>query len=182
MVDMPIIEKYSKGSKFFHWLTALLIILMLGYGFFLGDTPEQWQSLAYMLHKSFGLTILILIVLRLGWLLYSGKPPLPLTVPAWQRYFAHTVQYSLYFLIILMALCGWIMSVADNYIPSFFGLFNVHFPGVGPDKDLGALMFSAHQTIAWILIALIALHVAGALKHHLIDKDNVLRRMLPGDK
>lgn len=182
MIDKLVIERYSKGSKFFHWLIALLIIAMLGYSFFLGDTPEQWKSLAYMLHKSIGLSILVLMILRLGWLFYSGKPTLPLTVPAWQRYLAHAVQYGLYFFVIVMALCGWIMSVAANRIPSFFGLFNVSLPGVGPDKQLSSLMFNTHQLIAWILIALIALHGAGALKHYFINKDNVLRRMLPWGK
>lgn len=79
-----------------------------------------------------------------------------------------------------MPLSGWIMSVAANRIPSYFTLFKVPFPGVVPNEAVAELMEQVHNTIAWIIIVLLVIHTAGAIKHHFIDKDDVLRRMLPG--
>ncbi|WP_019216809.1 cytochrome b [Legionella tunisiensis] len=79
-----------------------------------------------------------------------------------------------------MPLSGWIMSVAANRIPSYFTMFSVPFPGIAPSEALADLMVQVHNTIAWIIIVLLVLHVAGAVKHHFIDKDEVLRRILPG--
>ena len=79
-----------------------------------------------------------------------------------------------------MPLSGWIMSVAADKIPRYFGLFSVPFPGIAPNKSLADTMSESHEIIAWIIIGFIVLHVAGALKHHFIDKDHVLKSMLPG--
>lgn len=171
------VSSYSGGSKFFHWLIAVIVILMVTGSFFLDTLPEQYISTAFMYHKSMGITILFLMIMRLIWLAYTGKPPLPATVPAWQRIAAHFVQYALYFFVILMPLCGWIMSVAADKAPYYFGLFQLSLPGIEPNKALSSLMKQAHNTIAWIIIMLIALHIAGALKHRFIDKDRVFQRM-----
>ncbi|KTD20282.1 cybB cytochrome b-561 transmembrane protein [Legionella lansingensis] len=178
MSSHPIVS-YSKGIKFIHWLVAVLVIVMLSFGFFLDDVPKQYQGTAYMMHKSTGLTILCLMVLRLIWVAYKGKPPLPEAVPRWEKFLTHFVQYSFYVFLILMPLTGWIMSVAADRVPSYFGLFNVPFPGVTPNEELSDIMNQAHKTIAWVLIILLSLHVAGALKHHFINKDDILLRMWP---
>lgn len=170
---------YSKGSKFFHWLIAIIVISMLSGSFFLESLPDQYQPSAFMIHKSFGLTVLFLVLVRLFWIQYTGKPALPKTVPMWQKILARTVQYSLYVFLICMPLCGWVMSVAGNRVPSYFGLFPMPLP-IKANEALSKFMNQSHKTIAWILIALITLHIAGAIKHHFIDKDNVLKRMLPG--
>jgi len=176
------ILNYSSLTKFFHWFIATLVVLMLSGSFFLEDVPEQFAGTAYMIHKSLGLTVLTLMVLRLLWILHAGRPSLPNTVPKWQRLLSRTVQYSLYLFLILMPLSGWIMSMAANRVPSFFGLFNVPFPGIAPNEDFSKVMVDVHETIAWILIFLLILHVSGAIKHHFIDKDDVLRQMLPRRK
>ncbi|CDZ78255.1 hypothetical protein BN59_02565 [Legionella massiliensis] len=173
------VQHYSKGSKFLHWLIAVVVIIMLCGSYFLDDLPEQYIGTAFMFHKSIGITILFLMLLRLIWILYAGKPDLPQSVPAWQRSLSKLVQYALYFFVILMPLCGWIMSTAANKAPYFFNMFRFPLPVVPFDKNLAGLMKNAHNTIAWILIALVVLHIAGVLKHHFIDKDNILRRMLP---
>ena len=175
-------NSYSSGSKFFHWLIALIVILMLVGSFFLEDLPKEYIGSAFMMHKSFGITVLFLMLLRLFWLGISGKVPLPATVPRWERVVSHFVQYALYLFLILMPLSGWIMSVAANKIPYYFGLFHFSLPGIEPSKDLAVLMKQTHNIMAWIIIALVVLHIAGAIKHHFIDKDEVLRRMLPGHK
>ena len=171
--------QYSSGSKLLHWLIAVIVIVMLSGSFFLEDLPETIKSTAIMLHKSFGLTILGLMVLRLVWIIRSGKPALPSAVPRWERYLSHAIQHSLYLLLFLMPVCGWIMSVAAAHTPTYFGLFEVPFPGIVANKALSNWMFSAHETIAWIIIGLLVLHVAGALKHLFIDKDNVFQKMWP---
>lgn len=171
---------YSSGSKWLHWIVALILILMLAGSFFLDDVPKSVQSTAYMLHKSFGLTVLALMILRLIWIIRTGKPPLPATVPAWQRVAAHAVQYALYFFVILMPLVGWVMSVAAGRPPVFFGLLTLPLPGIDVNKGLAHILEECHEVIAWIIIALLVLHVAGAFKHYVIDKDGVAQRMWPG--
>ena len=176
---MKRVHAYSGGSKVFHWLIAFIVISMLSGSFFLDDLPKQYQSNAFMIHKSLGLTVLFLMIARFLWIQLYGKPALPTTVPRWQKIVSRIVQYSLYLFLITMAMCGWIMSVAAERVPSYFGLFSLTLP-IEPNKALAKLMDQSHKTIAWVLIILITLHVAGAIKHHFIDKDNVLKRMLPG--
>lgn len=168
---------YTPVSKFFHWSVALIVICLLGGSFFLDDVPEQYKPIAYMIHKSLGLTVLCLMIIRIIWL--QRKPRLPVTVPLWQKLLSRTIHYSLYILLLLMPLSGWIMSVAANKTPTYFGLFRVPLP-INPDIHLAKLMNQSHFIIAWILIALIVLHILGALKHYFVDKDKVLQRMLPG--
>ncbi len=170
---------YSSGTKFFHWFVAFIVIGMLAVSFFLDDLSAQYKPLAYLLHKSFGLTVLFTMIVRLIWISYTGKPELPTTIPLWEKRLSRFVQYSLYLFVILLPLCGWIMSVAADRPPYYFGLFHLSFPGISPNKELASLMLQAHRTIAWVVIGLLILHVAGALKHHFIDKDSVLLSMLP---
>ena len=173
------VQQYSKGFKYLHWLVALLVLCMLGFGFLLGYLPGSIKPDAYMIHKSIGLTLLALMLIRLLWILYSGKPALPEYVSRWECFLARAVQHSLYLGLIAMPLCGWVMATASNKIPVYFGWFRVPFPGILPDKVLAHWMSEAHYVIAFILLGLIALHIAGALKHRFIDKDDVLNRMMP---
>ncbi len=174
------VTRYSAVLKFFHWLIAFVVIAMLSGSFFLDDLPEQYQSGAYMAHKSLGLTVLFLMIARFLWVQYSGKPELPATVSMFEKVVSRVVQYSFYLFLIAMPICGWVMSVAANRVPSYFGLFRMPLP-IATNKILANIMDQAHKTIAWILIVLIILHIAGAMKHHFIDKDTVLKRMLPGE-
>ena len=172
------VDSYSTGSKGLHWIVAILVLMMLSFGFFLDDLPEQFQSTAFMMHKSIGLTIFFLMLARLFWIVHTGKPELPFSVPRWERIFSQIIQVSMYVCLIAMPLAGWVKSVAEERIPTFFGLFPMPLYGIPVDKTLSKWMGSAHEIIAYILIALITFHIAGALKHHFIDKDKVMRRML----
>lgn len=174
------VASYSAGSKLLHWLVAVIVITMLSLSFFLEDLPKASQPTGYMIHKSFGLTVLCLMLLRLVWIIHKGKPALPASVPRWEVIMTHIVQHSFYVLLLAMPICGWIMSVAAGRIPTFFGLFNVPLP-IAENKPLAKIMDLSHKTIAWILIVLIVLHVAGVIKHYFFDRDRVLHRMLPGD-
>lgn len=173
-----VVLEYSKGSKFFHWLIAITLIGMLAGSFFLEDLPESYISTAFMFHKSIGITILCLMLIRLFWIMYSGRPELPPSTPLWEVFLSKFVQYSLYVFVIIQPLVGWIMSVAADRIPSYFGLFALPFPGISPNKDLAKVLNITHTRVAWIIIFLVVLHIAGALKHHFINKDAVLRRMM----
>lgn len=150
---------------------------MLAGSFFLENLPKQYIGSAFMLHKSFGITVFFLMICRLIWIAYTGKPPLPASLPRWQRLLSHWVQYALYLFVILMPLSGWIMSTAANKSPYFFTLLQLPFPGISPNEHLASLMKEVHNTLAWIIIVLLVLHIAGAIKHQFIDKDNLMRRM-----
>lgn len=172
------VRRYSPIIKFLHWLIALAVIVMLIIGFLLDDIPDEYAGTVYMLHKSTGITILFLMIIRFIILHAQGKPPLPESVKWWERTLSKFVQNTFYVLLLIMPLSGWIMSVASDHVPVYFGLFKAPLPWISPDKSLAEIMESSHGIIAWVLIVFILLHIAGALKHHFIDKDNIFRRML----
>lgn len=172
-------DVYSPLSKTLHWLIAAIVIPMVLGSFFLEDLSKPIKGTAVMLHKSFGLTVLALMIIRLIHIHIVKRPDLPASVATWERVLSRIVQYSLYLFLIAMPLCGWAMSTAAGHNPVFFGLVTLPFPGISPDEAWSDFLFQAHRTIAFIIIGLLCLHIAGALKHHFLDKDLVLRRMLP---
>ena len=176
------VSNYSSMMKLLHWTVAVLVIIMLAVSFFLGDLPKSYKPTAFMLHKSTGILILALMLWRLFVALTSERPKLPESVSKWEDYLSRLVQIGFYFFLIIMPLSGWIMSVAANKVPSFYGLFNLSLPGIPQSKALSKFMVETHEVIAWVLISLLVLHVLGAIKHHFIDKDGVLKSMLPFHK
>ncbi len=179
MVKAKKVKAYSAGSKLLHWIIASVILMMLSGSFFLEDLNIYIKPLAIMLHKSFGITVLALMIVRLYWLHHSGRPALPASVPLWEVIVSHTIQYTMYGLLIAMPLVGWVMSVLSNHTPTFFGLFDLPIPGLTPNSALADQFFLAHQIIAFMLIGLISLHILAAVKHAVVDKDKILQRMLP---
>ena len=179
--------RYGAVGQTLHWVIVALIITQ----YVLASLAEeagaakaahpaaalvQFQWLAR--HKSFGLTIFALAIVRLLWRWFSPPPALPVTMPHWQVVAAKLSHYAFYVLLFAMPLSGLVMSAASNYPVSYFGLFTL--PDlVAPDEGLKHLMETVHETMFWILVALASLHVAAALKHHFVDHDDVLRRMLP---
>lgn len=174
-----VMNTYSSTSKFLHWTIAILVIGML-FTFFKGYLSKESLSAVFMIHKSVGLIILLLASLRILIILHRGRPPLPASMPRWEYYLSRFIQNSFYILLILMPLSGWIMSVAKNRAPQFFNLFTVPFPGIPQSDSLAAFMAEIHELLAWLLLCFLCVHIAGALKHHYIDKDEILKRMLPG--
>lgn len=172
-------ERYAWSLICLHWVVAVLVIPLVSLSFFLEDLPRTFRPTAIMLHKSFGLTLLILMVMRLGCLYKYGRPALPVNMPRWEMLFARLVQIGLYGALIAMSMIGWIMSMLANHTPMWFGVVALPLPGVAPNATWADIFFQIHQTIAWILIVLIGLHVAGALKHVIIDRDKVMESMLP---
>jgi cytochrome b561 len=176
-------ERYTNVAVFLHWTMALLIIGMIGVGLTMGSYPIAYKFVAYNLHKSFGLTILALSFFRLYWRLTHRAPALPGGMRPWERLAAHASHFGFYLLMIGMPLSGWIMVSADAKFPTvFFSLFEVpQFPlPVAYDTKATHEQFEwLHYWLAMGTLGLLALHVGAALKHHFINRDTVLRRMLP---
>lgn len=179
MIWRNTMTRYGAVAQGFHWLVALLVIALLAVGLYMtGLKPGPDMFKIYAFHKSVGITVLVFAVLRLVWRLSNPHPQALPTHQQWEKFLAKLVHVFLYFAIIGMPLSGWIMSSAKGFPVSVFGWFTL--PDlVGPSKDIGKLANEFHELIAYALIAAIVLHVAGAMKHHIIDKDSTLRRMLP---
>lgn len=179
--------RYGTVAMTLHWLIALAIIGMLIVGKYMHELedadPAKFEL--YQLHKSTGITILALSVLRLLWRLVNKVPPLPATMPAWQRFGAHASHFLLYFLMVAIPLSGWAMvSASPLGIPTiWFGLFQVpHLPGLQgfeDQHDAEEAFEEIHEWLGNVMILLAVVHVVAALKHHFWDRDNVLTRMLP---
>ncbi len=173
-------ERYGAVTQGFHWIVAILVICLLAVGLYmvrLDPLPSTFKI--YALHKSVGITVLTLAVLRLVWKISNTAPRSLPTHQQWERFLAKLTHLFFYFAIIGMPLSGWIMSSAKNFPVSVFGWFTL--PNlVGPSEEIGKLAAQFHQWTAYALIAAIILHFAGAMKHHIIDKDGTLRRMVPG--
>ncbi|MGH8265617.1 MAG: cytochrome b [Steroidobacteraceae bacterium] len=179
---MPIrnsIDRYGAVAQTLHWLIVALVLVQVTTALLAHDMPFGPHKAAMLgRHKSFGMTILMLMMLRLLWRLANPAPQLPVTLKSYERGLAHASHYLLYILLFAMPLSGWVMSVAKNYPVSWFHLFTWPNP-VAPDKELAVSMEEVHETLAWILGGAATIHILAALRHHFVLKDNVLRRMLP---
>lgn len=173
---------YTRTAIGLHWLVALGIIGTFGLGFYMADLPLSPDKLKlYSWHKWAGVTLFLLAVLRLGWRISHRTPPLPAGTPAWQVLVAHVTHWALYFLMLAIPVSGWLMSSAQGFPVVWFGI--VPLPDlVGRDKALGELFLQMHVIMNYTLLALVVLHAAAALKHHFIDRDDILRRMLPSGR
>jgi cytochrome b561 len=173
-------DRYGAVAQLFHWVIVALIITQFVLINQAEALPRGVQQIAVIArHKSFGMTILMLATLRLLWRFAAGgAPALPDETPGWQRLGARLSHVVLYGLLFAMPLSGWLMSSARNFPVSWFGVFT--FPDlVGPNRKLFDAMHETHELLATVLFCVAILHVLAALKHHFIDRDNVLRRMLP---
>lgn len=171
--------RYTPVAIALHWLLALLILGALGLGVYMVDLPFSPQRLKlYNWHKWAGVTILLLSAARLLWRL-THRPPADPPMPAWQRRAAHATHAALYGLFFAIPLVGWAYSSAAGFPIVWFGVLPL--PDFVPvDKDLAEAIKPWHGRLAWLLAALVLLHVAAALKHHFIDRDGLLQRMRPG--
>lgn len=169
---------YGALAKLFHWGIAFFVGGLLVVGFTMEDAPSEWRGTIYGVHKSIGLLVLILMVVRLWWRAQNVQPALPSSLPLWQKRGAHLVHYLLYISLFLMPISGWCMSVAAGRVPSFFWLFPVDLPFVPRDKELAGVFAGIHEVSAYILLVLLLFHIGAAIKHHFFDKADILKRML----
>ena len=167
---------YGSMTRFLHWTTAIIIIGMLAFGFFMGDMPKAYKPTIYMLHKSFGLLVLGLVIIRIIWHICTGKPAYAKALNRMEQILSTAGHHTLYLLMIIMPMTGLFMSIAAKRYPSFFGIFTVNIPGIPQTKYFGGLMNQAHEILAWFFIGLIVLHVGAAL-HHKIRGNGVFERM-----
>jgi len=165
-------------AQVLHWLIVALIIVQVTLAS-LADEARPARKVALLArHKSVGITILALAALRLAWRSINATPELPTTLKPYEQVLARLSHATLYALLFAMPLSGWMMSSARGFPVSWFGLFQL--PDlVSKSKPLYEAMLTTHEVLACALGAAVALHVAAALRHHFLKRDDVLRRMLP---
>ena len=177
-------RRYGLIAMTLHWAIGALAVFMLWFGRHMVDLPKgSFERLqAFQLHKSIGISILLLTLVRIGWRLYNRGPNPPASLKGWELWLMKTVHYWFYILLLLIPLSGWIMSSASPLrIPiEPYGLFRwPFFPGVPANEAVFNLFKEAHEFLGNGMIVLIGLHLLGVLKHTFITKDSVLKRMLP---
>jgi cytochrome b561 len=176
------LARWGFVSQFLHWLIVVLIIVQVVLANIAEDLPLGVKKLAmFARHKSVGITILGLAVIRLLWRWANPTPALPPTLKPYERRLATLTHFGLYVLLFAMPLTGWMMTSARGFPASWFGFFQL--PDFVPKNDgLYHTMLETHHMLAVVLYAIVSLHVLAALKHHFVLKDDVLRRMLPFPK
>jgi cytochrome b561 len=169
--------RYSPISVVLHWFMAAIIVVTWSIAIVVSDMPLSPVRIAgYSWHKWLGMTVFFLVFLRLMWRAIHPAPKLEITMPLWQERAMQVTHFALYLLMIALPLVGWLMSSAKGYTVNYFGLFDL--PDLLPkDKALGHQLKEVHEYLAFLLAALVGLHVLAALKHQFIDKDGLLVRM-----
>lgn len=168
---------YTPIAKGLHWLMAVMILGLLALGLYMHDLPLSPQKLElYAWHKWFGVSVFLLVWLRLAWRLTHRPPALPATLSPGMRLAAHAGHGLLYGLMIAIPLSGWLMSSAKGFQTVWFGVLPI--PDLlGRDRELGDLLQQVHKLLNLLLMLTLAGHVAAALWHHVVLKDDTLKRM-----
>lgn len=173
-------SRYTSTALTLHWLAALLIFCGFGLGLFMTGlefSPAKFRYYAW--HKWIGITVFLIAAARLAWRAAHPAPPLPLTMPAWQVRASRASHALLYVLMLAIPLSGWIYSSSTGVSVVYLGL--VPLPDLIPkDRETAKTLLILHKTLNYTLAAVVTVHVAAALKHHFVDRDGVLARMLPG--
>lgn len=170
---------YSNVSIALHWIIALLVISQIGLIMAHDATEGDLSRNFVMLHKAGGMLILVLTVFRILWRFKEPVIALPQDTPTGQKLATHAVRIGFYVVLIGLPLSGWAASSAAGRDISFYGLFNWPFLPIGGGREATRELMGMHELGAKLLYALLFLHIGAALKHQFIDKDNILRRMLP---
>ena len=172
-------ERWGSISRLLHWGMALAIAGQVALGWYMTDLPRGLPKLKfYALHKSVGLTLLALALLRLGWRLVEQRPVLP-PMPAWQLRSATLTHVLLYALLFAIPLSGWLFNSAAGFPLQWFGLVNL--PALtGSSTGLKETARAIHENAVTVLLVVLALHAAAAIKHHFLDRDRTLASMTPG--
>lgn len=177
-------SRYSRVAIALHWIIAALIVGNLAGGL-LFDVIEDADKALYFtvvqLHKSIGLTVLGLSLARLAWRLMNPPPSLPEHMTPAEHLLAKVTHWSFYALMLALPLTGWLMISASplDFPTLWFGLFEVPRLPIERSADTAGVLHDRHELLAYLTIGVLVLHVAGALKHHYLDRDDVLARMAP---
>lgn len=192
------VQRYTKTAIVLHWLIGLLIIALLALGLWMHELPKDapktaafdlfnWglytvtmpepvsvRTFYFNLHKSIGITVMVLVLLRIFWRLTHVAPAFPDTMKGWEKKLADLGHKALYVMMVVLPLSGFIMSVYSKWGILWFGMPLVK----GLDNpQLRDFFVEVHEISAWIIIVLIGVHVVAALKHKVVDKDDVMKRM-----
>lgn len=172
-------EPYGIIAQAFHWLVAFLVLVQIGIGLYAANLPVSLARLQWLSHhKSLGLAILALVLLRLGWRALNPPPELPSSMPRWQRLAALGTHRLFYVLLILAPFAGWLYASAAGLSVNWFGLLPL--PDLlSKDRQLAELFKALHIGLVALLALLVAVHVGAALRHGLLLRDGVMHRMLP---
>ena len=183
------VARYTRLAMALHWLVALGIACNFLIVWTVDSLPESAERPMVNLHKSIGLTVLGLAIMRVLWRYANPPPPMPAAYHAWERKLAHAAHYTLYALIFLMPITGWIhdsawKNAAANPL-KLFGVIPWFRLGFIKDQDpatkeqIHSVFSQIHGVLGWVLLAVLALHVAGALKHQWVNRHPEMQRMLP---
>lgn len=171
-------ERFGLVARTLHWLTLLLLVGSFTLAISMVNMPFSPQKLEfYSWHKWVGVTIFLVVLLRLGWRLANPVPRQPPDTPRWQQRLAGLSHAALYAILIVMPITGWIMSSALNLPVVYLGVVHIPSP-FGVDRALGETMKVVHLSLAVTLLVLVTIHALAALYHHFVLRDDVLRRML----
>ena len=170
---------YTRTAIALHWLVAIAIVASFSVGLYMHELPLSPTKLKiYSWHKWTGVTIFLVVLWRLVWRLTHRPPGPPAGMPAWQHVAAELTHRLLYVLMIAVPLSGWLMSSATGFQTVYFGVLPL--PDLlAKNKELGDALTLVHKTLNFTMAGLVLVHVGAALKHHFVDRDDVLARMLP---
>lgn len=173
--------RWGSLARFFHWAIVLLILTQAAIGLIMVDMPKRPSTIpVYSFHKSLGLTILALAVLRLVWRAFDRRPDEVAGMPHWQALGARCGHALLYLLLFAVPLSGWLFDSASSLRPLYwFDLIHVPSLTGGKNEAIKNLAQEAHEWLFWLLALVAAGHAAMALVHHFVNRDDTLRRMLP---
>jgi len=173
-------QRWGWLAQALHWAMALLIIEQLTTGRIMAwlGAGEAQDELFYALHEPLGVLALLLLIVRFGWRMLSPTPTLPEAMPTWQVRASHISHWGLYIAITLMIGSAWSMASFANFPVS------PNAPWTLPNfsdynRDIARRSYNVHVWVGWTIVTLVSVHMIAAIKHHIIDKDTVLRRMLP---
>ena len=174
--------RYTPTAIALHWIVAALIIFNLGFGLYTVELPLSPQKLRFFSwHKWVGVTVFMLVTVRLLWRLGHPAPALPATMKPWEVAVAHASHILLYVLFFAAPLTGWLFSSAAGFQTVYLGV--VPIPDLlSKNKEVADVIKAMHRWINYTMAAVIVVHAAAALKHHFIDRDDVLRRILPAPR
>lgn len=173
-------QRYTKTAMLLHWLTALLIVSAFALGWIMTDIPgfSPTKLKYFSWHKWLGVTVLAIACLRLLWRKANRPPPHPIGMPAWQIHAAEAMHVLLYILIFGVPISGYLYTLSAGIPVVYLGLFQLPV-FMGPNPELKPVLKTIHYILNMTMAAAVGAHVLAALKHHFIDRDGVLKRMLP---
>ena len=171
--------RYSRGAMWFHWLIAALIAANLFLGFYHESFGKPATAWLMFFHKAIGITVLGLSLGRLLWRLGHRPPPFDDLLRPWEAVLARTIHWLFYIMMIAIPLTGWMLSSSSGRATNFFGMFEIAPLPVSRSDDAHDLFEDLHEWLGKLMLGLIALHLAGALKHHLEGHRHLIGRMAP---